>query len=572
MKKLVTAIFCLILVTNLIFGQTTECITCKGNTINPDKVSSAIGEKNTSNAMASFAGGRLSEAIGDYSFAFGNMAKANALSAIAIGAENQSLGMYSVAIGRGSICNGGASMALGYMNVAQVESSYLFGKFLKSTSNGNVTIGMGAGTGSNYLVNNQAHSLMVGFNSIYPTLYVNSGAGVDKTGKVGIGNITAPTAKLHIKADDNEHASLKLEPTGAGKLAMVTLGNNGHELSALANGDLKFKTQNGKGFFFENGKVVTSGLQLSSGSGAGKLLQSDIAGNAIWTDPAWVIQNDNIHRLNGNVGIGTTNPVQKLDINGTLKATGFIIATGAGLGKVLTSDASGNAAWQVTPEDGHWFTSGDNIYRINGNVGIGTQSPQAMLHVNGDLKLLSDNPTYQFQILSNGQVPARRGISLTDDPDGAFNFYIHGWQTDAAFNFINGQNNNYLMKIAHNGNVGIGTTNTSEAKLTVAGKIHAKEIKVTIDAGGGADFVFDDDHIMPSLQELEVFIKLNRHLPGIQSAKMMENDGVNLGEMQMILLQKIEELTLYAIEQDNKIALLNDQLNNLLRRIQDEDN
>ncbi|MFU8844972.1 MAG: hypothetical protein ACNA7V_14300, partial [Bacteroidales bacterium] len=138
-----------------------------------------------------------------------------------------------------------------------------------------------------------------------PPFLLGQPSGVDKTGKVGIGNITSPTHKLHIKADDNEHASLKLEPTGAGKLAMITLGNNGHELSVLAGGDLKFKTQSGKGFFFENGKVITTGLQLSTGSGAGKMLQSDNSGNATWADPAWLVDNGNIHRLNGNVGIGT---------------------------------------------------------------------------------------------------------------------------------------------------------------------------------------------------------------------------------------------------------------------------
>jgi len=544
----------------LIYGQSVEpnCVSCLNNQIDTKKGASAIGQENKSLGINSFAAGYLNEAIGDYSVAMPFLAKANGHRSLAFGYYAVADGAGSLALGTyaGTGANGTLSIAIGSRVSSDMTNSMV----------------LGFGHASAILINDVEKSLMVGFNSNKPTFFVGPASGVDKTGKVGIGNITSPTHKLHIKADDNEDASLKLEPTGTNNLALISLGNNGHGLSVQAGGDLKFKTQSGKGFFFENGKVITTGLQLSTGSGAWKMLQSDNSGNATWAEPAWVTANGNIHRMNGNVGIGTTNPVQKLDINGTLKATGFIMATGAGLGKVLTSDASGNAAWQVIPEDGHWFTSGDNIYRINGNVGIGTQSPQAMLHVNGDLKLLSDNPTYQFQILSNGQVPARRGISLTDDPDGAFNFYIHGWQTDAAFNFINGQNNNYLMKIANNGNVGIGTTNTSEAKLTVAGKIHAKEIKVTIDAGGGADFVFDDDYVMQSLKELDSFVKLNRHLPGIQSAKMMENDGVNLGEMQMILLQKIEELTLYAIEQDNKIALLNDQLNNLLRRIQDEDN
>ncbi|WDF60803.1 tail fiber protein [Flavobacterium sp. KACC 22758] len=96
-----------------------------------------------------------------------------------------------------------------------------------------------------------------------------------------------------------------------------------------------------------------------------------------------------------------------------------------------------------------------------------------------------------------------------------------------------------------NGNVGIGTTNPT-SKLTVAGNITSREVKVTVDAG--ADFVFENEYNLPSLESVDKFIKENKHLPEIASAKEMQKDGINLSEMNIKLLQKIEELTLYMIE------------------------
>lgn len=106
------------------------------------------------------------------------------------------------------------------------------------------------------------------------------------------------------------------------------------------------------------------------------------------------------------------------------------------------------------------------------------------------------------------------------------------------------------IKAIQNGNVGIGTSNPTE-KLTVAGNIHAREVKVTVNAG--ADFVFENDYNLNSLDFLDKFIKENKHLPEIASAQEMQKDGINLSEMNIKLLQKMEELTLYVIEQNKEI-------------------
>lgn len=103
-----------------------------------------------------------------------------------------------------------------------------------------------------------------------------------------------------------------------------------------------------------------------------------------------------------------------------------------------------------------------------------------------------------------------------------------------------------LMTIHNNGSVGIGTDNSSNTyKLMVNGKIRAKEIKVET---GWADYVFEDDYELNSLDEVATYIDTNGHLPNVPSAADVEANGVNLGEMDSILLRKIEELTLYMID------------------------
>lgn len=105
------------------------------------------------------------------------------------------------------------------------------------------------------------------------------------------------------------------------------------------------------------------------------------------------------------------------------------------------------------------------------------------------------------------------------------------------------------------GKVGIGTTAPDE-KLTVKGKIHTQEVKVDMAGPLVPDYVFANEYKLQSLQQVEAFIKQNKHLPEIPSAKEIETNGLHLAEMNMKLLQKIEELTLYLIQQQAEIEEL----------------
>ncbi|KAB5483643.1 hypothetical protein [Flagellimonas hadalis] len=100
------------------------------------------------------------------------------------------------------------------------------------------------------------------------------------------------------------------------------------------------------------------------------------------------------------------------------------------------------------------------------------------------------------------------------------------------------------------GKLGIGTTTFGSHKLAVEGSIGAREIKV--EASGWSDFVFAKDYEIPTLEELEAYILQNQHLPDIPNETEIIENGVNLGEMNAKLLQKIEELTLYLIEQNKQ--------------------
>ncbi|WP_459212129.1 hypothetical protein [Aquimarina rhabdastrellae] len=112
-------------------------------------------------------------------------------------------------------------------------------------------------------------------------------------------------------------------------------------------------------------------------------------------------------------------------------------------------------------------------------------------------------------------------------------------------------------KIYYNsGNVGIGTNNPGSWKLAVNGEIRAKEIKVET---GWSDFVFYDDYQLPTLEEVERYIEEKGHLKDIPSAKDVEENGIFLGKMDARLLQKIEELTLYTIQQEKKIEKLEEK-------------
>jgi len=120
-----------------------------------------------------------------------------------------------------------------------------------------------------------------------------------------------------------------------------------------------------------------------------------------------------------------------------------------------------------------------------------------------------------------------------------------------------------VMILHTNGNVGIGETNP-QSKLAVNGTVTTKEVVVT--DVGWSDFVFEDDYALMPLEEVERYIDEHGHLPEIPSAAEIQANGAKLGEMQAKLLQKIEELTLYLMEQNKQMEALKAALQDVQAR------
>jgi hypothetical protein len=286
---------------------------------------------------------------------------------------------------------------------------------------------------------------------------------------------------------------------------------------------------------------------------------------------------------NGNIGIGTTNPGSyKLYVNGNsyvngsltfpavaddgtksrthlsfpVKTDGFYISTQQlSRDKMevlfkLRDNTTGDSFrmwfddYRGAEHDRNPFiVYGDRVLLASdgGNVGIGTNSPNALLDVEGNrgelIRLTYDNTAGYVRGFKSGQKHWYVGAGGSVDDVHFANY------RNARLHLMT--NSQYRLSIGGNGNVGIGITNPTH-KLTVNGVISATEVKVSTTPN--SDFVFEPEYQLRPLEEVDAFIRENKHLPDIPSAAEFKENGVGLGEMDNMLLQKIEELTLYVIE------------------------
>ena len=128
--------------------------------------------------------------------------------------------------------------------------------------------------------------------------------------------------------------------------------------------------------------------------------------------------------------------------------------------------------------------------------------------------------------------------------------YVQGYGNTPLV-IVNGDDQQVVV-VGKNGEMGVGVTDTKGYKLAVGGAMIAERVKVKSQQAW-PDFVFMPEYKLPSLQELEVYINQHRHLPGIPGEKEVVENGHDLGEMNRKLLQKVEELTLYIIQQDKEL-------------------
>ncbi len=367
---------------------------------NPQNNGSAIGLNTT--------------ATGNNSFASGESTIANETNSLAFGFNSYATGSNSMAIGYRCNSTQLRAYSLGAYAHSSGVNSVTIGTFIESAAN----YGMVIGKGNNpdlFLTNNYENSLMIGFNSAKPTFFVGGASGITKTGKIGIGDVTDPQAKLHIKGDENENVEIFLESEGLHTFSKVSFGSQDRYISRNSK-NMNFVMHPGESFKFQGGKV--------------------------------------------GINLGANSPQYELDVAGNINFSGGLYQDGT---------------------------------------------------------LFKESP------------------------------WVH---------------DNYpTSRIIYYGEVAIGEPPSSLNKLSVAGnvlfkgKLTADDVEVKkIEAW--KDEVFTPEYKLLSIAETEIYIKENGHLPDLPSeAEVLEN-GYKLSEMDALLLQKIEELTLFIIEQQKEIEKL----------------
>ncbi len=384
-------------------------------------------------------------------------------------------------------------------------------------------------------------------------------------GDVGIG-LTSPHGKLHVKGvgyfgNENETSSHR-----------VAVGGSGNDYGSVGYGYLYTGVSQEYTYI---GSTYASQLRFEGGGFSFRTAPPGPFGDLVPFKEAFRIYQD------GTVSVGSWQP----SVQGYGSRFEFLGASSNGDPLWLARYNNGDNASQlrlnigddygqngdmfvvgtVNWSDGNWYPH--LAVQASGNIGIGTASPDYKLDVSGGLKAGNtvSSPSYNDHLVvqSDGNVAFEGGQIFTNKEGSG----VHGIKFSSAYSGTSDPDFRIgVVSLANpttftidylyfnGGKVGIGTV-TPDEKLTVKGTVHAEEVKVDLSVPG-PDYVFEKDYPLPSLEEVKAYIDEHKHLPEVPSAKEMEEEGVQLAAMNMILLKKVEELTLHAIAQEETIKSL----------------
>jgi len=397
----------------------------------------------------------------------------------------------------------------------------------------------------------------------------NEGFRLDLNGKVIIGGVTAgmPTAKLTLNGN------------------MLATGD------VLANGlSVVNFVRSDKGVLL-NSVFCFEGNDGTSGST-----------NRMWSmNGDMYIQSSNAYNFNtifnnsntGNVGIGTSTPQEKLDVGGNVVLRNRVILPNldpaVGSENIVFIDAYGDLKMGDPEDIGNAIYDFENEPCPAGNiqspvwqngvnkiftycpqikVGIGTDDPLYDLDVRGNGSF-SDNlgvrtapSTFSTVKINGSNYGAALEIEQNSISDyGKLLFLSYTNPTTEIIKVVNTQTNEIPFLLEASGKMTLHNGTRKILQLEESGLLHARKIRV--DAQTWPDYVFAKNYVLKPLTEVEAYIKKEQHLPGVPSEEIVLNEGIDLGEMNVLLMQKVEELTLYLIEQDKTIRSLQKDLGSL---------
>lgn len=299
------------------------------------------------------------------------------------------------------------------------------------------------------------------------------------------------------------NASVDLFPSSTPKLEILTANNGSTAYSELIT--LRHTGVSQDAFSRQLGMLFKLSNEANTGE-SGKMGGMMVESSSAWANHISLsLITANARRMtideNGFVGINLTNPTARLSVNSGLSAP-----TAASLANsIVIGSGNANSVNKYLGQFG--FLSND----------VDFSAPKIVAYISGE----------------------------------ATEVYTDDTKTGSVMRFYTGDNGGSnpveRMVIDNRGYIGIGTAAPKET-LSVNGNIRSKQIKV--ETANWPDYVFKKDYQMPSLKEVKAYIDQNQHLPEVPSEEQITKEGLNLGEMNKLLLKKVEELTLYLIEKD----------------------